>query len=297
LLLLGATFALRAQSSVPAALPGHNQLPPTNDPKEIVRRALDVDQTSFKLARNYTYDERQESKILKGGAVKKDEVSTYEVTILYDEPYSRRIRKNDKPLTGKEEQKESEKLDKFVDQRKNESDDEHQKRLAKMEKEREEERAFVGDVINAYDFRLAGEERVDGIESYRVDAIPRKDFHPTQPHADILTKLQAKLWISKQDYGCVKLEAQTLDTISFGLFLVRIHKGSQIQYEQTRVNDEIWLPRLLAVHAGARVALVSNGVIDFESTYSNYKKFTSDVRILPGAAEVQPAPGSVRKSP
>jgi len=294
LLLVMFSAGLRAQEPSPVALPARRELPSPTDAKEIVRRALDVDQTNFQLARNYTYDEREELKMLKGGKIKKDEINTYEVTILYDEPYSRRIRKNDKPLPDKEERKESEKLDKFVADRKNENESEHKKRLAKIDKERQEERAFVRDVINAYDFRIAGEERVDGVNTYVVDAVPRKDFRPTQPHADILSKLRAKLWISKKDYGCVKLEAETLDTISFGLFLVRIHQGSQIRYEQTRVNDEIWLPRLLSVNASARVALVSNGSIDFESTYSHYQKFTSDVRILPGAAEVQPAPGLPR---
>jgi hypothetical protein len=88
----------------------------------------------------------------------------------------------------------------------------------------------------------------------------------------------------------VKLEAETLDTISWGLFLVRIHKGTQIRFEQTRVNDEIWLPRQFSLNASARVALLVNGAVDWEASFSNYKKFTSGVRILPGATEVQPAP-------
>lgn len=134
---------------------------------------------------------------------------------------------------------------------------------------------------------------MDGHDTYVVEATPRKDFHPTQPHADILPKLRGKVWINKQDYGCVKLQAETLDTISFGLFLVRIHKGTHIQYEQTRVNDEIWLPRHINVDASGRVALFASGAIDWKSDFLNYKKFTSGVRILPGAAEVEPpaAPG------
>ena len=189
-----------------------------------------MDQRDFQLARNYTYEQREELKVLdKRGAIKKHEINTYDVTILYDEPYLRRIRKDDKPLTDKEERKEAEKVDRFVAERKNESEEEHEKRLAKQEKERQEARAFVRDIINAYDFRIVGEEQVDGHDTYVVDAIPRKDFRPTQPHADILPKLRGKFWISKKDYGCVKLEAETLDTISLGFFLLRIHKGTQIR--------------------------------------------------------------------
>jgi len=279
---------VRAQESDPSVPASRQPLPPTIDPTEIVQRALNEDQRDFDLEKNYTFEDRVELKVMgKEKSVKKHDITTFDVTILYDQPYWRRIRRNDQPLTAKDERKEQEKVDKFVDERKNESDKDHEKRLAKLEKERQEARAFVRDVINAYDFRLAGEETVDGHDTYVVDAIPRKDFHPTQPHADILPKLRGKIWISKDDYGCVKLEAETLDTISWGLFLLRIHKGSQIHFEQTRVNDEIWLPRRISVDASARVALFASGAIDWQSEFSNYKKFSSGVRILPGTAEMQ----------
>ena len=264
-------------------------VPPPQDVKEIVRRALDVDQSGFRLARNYTFQRRVELKVLdKKGAVKKHLTNTYDVTILYDQPYSRRIQKNDKPLTGEEEGREQEKLDRFVAERQNESASEHQKRLAKQEKERQEERAFVRDIENAYDFQIVAEEQVDGHDAYVVDATPRADFHPTQPHADILSKLRGKIWISKKDYGCIKLQAETLDTISWGLFVLRIHKGTEFRLEQARVNDEIWLPRRMSFNASARIGLFANDAFDWESTFSDYKKFTSDTRILPGAAAINP---------
>lgn len=288
LLLVVSSATLRAQESAPPTVPAARQdLPPADDPKQIVRRGLDEDQRDFQLARNYTYEQREELKVLdRRGAIKKHEINTYDVTILYDEPYSRRIRKNDKPLTEKEDKKEAEKLDKLVAQRKNESAEEHAKRLANQEKQRQEARAFVRDVINAYDFRIVGEEQVDGHDAYVVEANPRKDFHPTQPHADVLPKLRGKIWIDKKDYGWVKVEAETLETISWGLFLLRIHKGTQMTFEQTRVNDEIWLPLRISINANARLALLVNGVFDWESSFSNYKKFTSEVRLLPGVKEV-----------
>jgi hypothetical protein len=269
--------------------PKPQTLPPTTDAQEIVRRALEVDQHGFELSRNYTFERRVDLKVLdKKGAVKKHEVNTYDVTILYDQPYSRRIRKNDKPLTNEEESREKEKLDKFVAERQNESPAERDKRLAKQEKERDEARAFVRDVVNAYNFRVVAEEAVDGYAAYVVDAEPRPDFHPTQPHADILPKLRGKMWICKQDYGWIKLEAETLDTISWGLFILRIHNGTEFHLEQMRVNDEIWLPRRMSLNASARIGLFSNAAFDWESTFSDYKKFTSNTRILPGTATVDP---------
>ncbi len=277
----------RAQQPAPAPPP--QSLPPTADPKEIVRRALDVDQNGFRRARDYTFERREELKVMgKNGSVKKHEINTYDVTILYDQPYSRRIQKNDQPLSEKDQREEQEKFDKVFAERRDESPEESARRLARHEKQREEDRAFIRDVINAYDFRIVGEEQVDGHAAWVVEATPRPDFHPTQPHADILSKMQGKIWVSKQDYGCIKLEVRTLDTISWGFFLLRIHKGTEIQIEQTRVNDEIWLPRRMSLSASARIGLFTNDDYHWEETFSGYRKFTSDSRILPGAAAIKP---------
>jgi hypothetical protein len=264
-------------------------LPATSDPQEIVRRAMEMDQRNFELARNYTYEEHRVLKALdKHGKERHKQIETYDWTILYGEPYSRLIQKDDQPLKPKDAEKEQQKVDKFIAKRKNESPEERKKRLAKEEKERREDRAFAKEVVNAYDFRIVGEEQLAGRDVYEIDAIPRKDFHPTQPHADILPKLKGRLWIDKQDYGWARIEAETTDTISWGLFLLRIHKGSQVTLEQTRVNNEIWLPSKLAVTGGARVALLVNADVDMQSDYSNYKKFSAGSRILPGVTEVKP---------
>lgn len=290
-LLLSLCFpALIVGQGSPTTIPEDpTTLPPTSDPKEIVRRAMEMDQRNFELARNYTYQEHRVLKALdRHGKEKHKQIETYDWTILYGEPYSRLIQKDDKPLKPKGEEKEQEKVDKFIAKRKNETPEERKKRLAKEEKERREDRAFAKEVVSAYDFRIIGEEQFAGRDVYEIDAIPRKDFHPTQPHADILPKLKGRVWIDKQDYGWAKIQAETIDTISWGLFLLRIHKGSQVTLEQTRVNNEIWLPSKLAVTGGARVGLLVNADVDMQSDYSNYKKFSAGSRILPGLTEVKP---------
>jgi len=285
---LAAVVVAHAGQQPPAESPPQRQsLPPTNDPKEIIRRSLDLDQHDFELARNYTYREREELKALnKSGGVKHHELYTNDITILYGEPYERRILKDDKPLSAKDEKKEQERIDNFIAKRKNESPEEHARRLAKQEKERQQGRAFARDIINAYDFRLVGEEAMDGRKAAVIEANPRRDFHPTQPHADVLPKLRGKLWIDKDDYGWIKAEVETQDTISWGLFVLRIHKGTHMTFEQTRVNDEIWLPHRILVNANARFALFMSGTFVWEANYSDYKKFTSGARILPGAQEI-----------
>ena len=276
--------ALIGQEAPPAAAP---DLPPTNDPREIVRRSVEIDHRTMELARNYTCQQREVEKHLDShGKVKSTEVRTWDITVLYGEPYSRLIKKNDEPLSEKEEKKEEEKQDKYIAERKKESEEQRLKREAKQKKEREQGRAFLRDVENAYDFRMVGEERVDGRPAWILEATPRKGFKPTQPHADILPKLKGRIWIDKKDYDWVKAEAEAIDTISFGLFLARVHQGSHFSFEQVRLNDEVWLLRRFYVNASARVLVFKNMGIEQEDTFSNYKKFKTGTKILPGVKEV-----------
>lgn len=273
---------LRAQQA-PAADPS-----PAGDPKGIVRRSVEIDERTVALARNYTYQQREVRKHLGShGEVKFTKVETWDITNLYDEPYSRLIQKDDKPLSTKDEKKEEEKLDKFLTKRKEESEEGRQKRQAKEKKEREEERAFIREVVNAYHFRLAGQEAVDGRYAWVIEATPLKDFHPAQPHAGILSRIKGRIWIDQQDYTWVKLEGVAIDTISFGLFIARIREGSHFSFEQVRLNNEVWLMRRFHVDVNARLLLLSNRAVELEDTFSNYKRFTTNTKILPEMREVE----------
>jgi hypothetical protein len=283
-----ATPASKPHQPSPAEM-AVSQFTPTNDPKEIVRRSMEIDRRTLDLARNYTCQQREVIKHLdKQGSVKSTEVKTYDVGFYYGEEYSRLIMKDDKPLDDKEKKKEDEKLEKFLAKLRNQSAEERQKRSDKEKKEREESRAYRLDVANAYDFRIVGEDELEGVNTWVIEATPRKDFKPTQPHADMLKKIKGKMWIDKKEYNWIRVEAEATDTISFGLFLFRIHPGSRFNFQQMHLNDEVWLLRRLYINGGARIALLKNEAIEQEDTFSNYKKFSSTFTILPGVKEVPP---------
>lgn len=265
------------------------KLPPTNDPKEIVRRAVEVDHHNFEKAQKYTCTQREVIKqVDKQGNVKSTETKTYDLNFYFGEFYSKLVQKDDKPLSESEQKKEDEKLEKFLAKRRNEDEEDREKRAVKQKKEREEDRAFARDVVNAYDFRLAGEEVVEGVDTWVIEGTPRKDFKPTQPHADILKKIKGRMWIEKRNYNWVRIEAEATDTISFGLFLFRIHPGSRFVLETQHINNELWAMKRLYINGSARIALLKNEAIEQEDAFSNFKKFSTSVTILPGVREVPP---------
>jgi hypothetical protein len=279
--------ALRTQP--PPRIEGsHPGVPITDDPKEIMRRAVEIDHGNWEKVRNYTCQNRQVVKQLgKHGEVKSTDIKTFDINFYYGREYQRLVQINDKPLDEQEQKKEEEKLNKFLAKYRDESESEREKRLEKEKKEREEGRLFLKDVVNAYDFRLLGEEVIDGVGTWVIEATPRSDFHPTQPHADMLKKIKGKVWIEKKNYNWVKVDAEATDTISFGLFLFRIHPGSRFSFQQSFVNNEVWVMKRLDIEGGARIALFKNENVEQEDVLSNFRKFVTTVKILPDTKEVE----------
>lgn len=102
---------------------------------------------------------------------------------------------------------------------------------------------------------------------------------PRRREAKVLPKLRGRIWIDKAEMQWVKFDITTTDTISFGLFLARIHKGTRIVVETTRINEEVWLPKHVAFHVDVRLALLKNFNEDIEQTFRDYKKFRTDTKI------------------
>jgi len=259
----------------------------TDQIKELIRQAAEKDIENDKRQKDYNYSERVEEDKLDGkGATKSTEVRLYDVLEIYGEEAHRLISKDGKPLSEKDAAKEDEKIQKIIDKRKNESDSEREKRLKKEEKDREHDREFVREVADAYNFTYQGTESLQGRESYVIDAEPRPGFEPRTREGKILSKFRFRLWLDRAEDQWVKLDATCIDTISFGLVLARIHHGSHILIETTRVNDEVWLPQHIAVHFDAKLALLKSIDRNLDFTYKDYKKFQSQSRIV-GMEEVK----------
>jgi hypothetical protein len=273
------------QPPAPPAAPGVASCPAsTEDLRAIVQRTAANDEINDKRARDYTYTEHQTVQDLdKSGNVRKTSTETHEIMILDDEYVERLVAKDDKPLPPKEAQKEEERIDKFIEKRKNETPDEKRDRLAKEEKEREKDREFVREIADAYYFKALPDETIGGREAFVISAEPRPDFKPHTSDAKFLPKFRFRAWIDKSECQLVKLDADVIDTVSVGFFVARLYPGSKFDLEQTRINDEVWLPSHIDVRLDARVLLLKGFNANLLFDYSDYKKFRSSIQIVPAA--------------
>jgi len=279
-------FGQQAASSKPLVDPAPAATPASSlsedQIRELIRQTAEKDMENDKRQRDYTYIQREEQHKLDGkGEVKSTEIKTSEIMELYGEPVERLIAKDDKPLSDKDAKKEEEKLQKVIEKRKNESEEDRKKREEKEEKEREQGRQFVREVADAYNFRFAGIESLAGRNTYVIDAEPLPGYQAHMKEAKMLPKFRFRAWIDKDESEWTKLDIQCIDTVSFGVFLARFHKGSRIILEQTRVNDEVWLPQHVAVKIDVRLALLKNFNVEDDISYRDYKKFRTNTRIVP----------------
>ncbi|MEZ5356695.1 MAG: hypothetical protein R2762_29000 [Bryobacteraceae bacterium] len=253
------------------------------DLNEIVRQAFERDRANEHRARQYTFHRRTRQSTLDGkGEVKGTESKTHDVTLLDGEEYERLIAVNGKPVDAKRELEEQRKLERSIEKRRNESPAQRQKRIAKVEKDREEERRWVREILNVFRFSLAGEESIGGVPTWVIAAEPKPGYEPEYRKARFLTKLHGKFWIAKSDYGWVKVEAETIDTVSFGLFLVRLARGSTFQLHQKRMEDDLWMMDEFRVRFEARAGLIKTFHKEVIGTFSNYRKFSAESELIVG---------------
>lgn len=263
----------------------HPNEPRTLSSEEIqplIRAVAENDIANDLKQRDYAYLQREEEHKLDGqGNEKSRETRDYEIMMLYGQGVRRLIARNDKPLSAGEAAKEEKKIQEVMRKREQETPEQREKRLQKEVREREEERAWVREIADAYTFRLVGTETRDGRETYVIDADPRPGFHPHLKDAKYLPKFRGRIWIDSAETQWVKLDCEAIETVSWGLFLARFHKGSRISIELARVNDEVWLPKSVSLKLSARVALLKNFNVVEDVSYRDYKKFRSDTRIVP----------------
>jgi hypothetical protein len=251
------------------------------DAREIIRRAVAADERNWKLARNYIFSERADLRYLDSeGAVKLREISIHDVMLLDGSPYERLVARNDRPLSPAEERKEQEKFAKSAAERRAETAAKRAQRLAEYFERPEWQREAWHELPEAFDFRLVAEEVWEGHTLYVIDTTPRPGYQPRCRTAKMLTHVHAKLWVDKQDYHLVKGEVEVVDTISVGLFLVLVSKGSRASFEETRVNDEIWFPSKVRASASARLGLLKVVRIQQEYSYSKCREFQTDAPIV-----------------
>lgn len=81
-------------------------------------------------------------------------------------------------------------------------------------------------------------------------------------------------------------EIEIISPLRWGLFVASLSPGTAVDFVQMRVNDELWMPKRVTVKLDARL-LFKKFEGDYESTFSGYRKFSTDSKIIADPAPVE----------
>jgi len=262
LVVLAASSALLAQSGGPETQQNYESV---LDARQIVRQSVLVTERSWQARGQYIYMEHDDDRRLDSrGQVKSENVSLTRMSLVNGVRLEQLMERNGQ-IPSAEEQK---KIDQDFEKLKHETPAEQAERLRKDQ----ENRSFLHDVVEAFDFRLIGEEAVDGRPAYVLQATPHPGYHARGEYGKIFNKVEGKLWVDKQDFVWIKVDGQVTQSFSMGLFLARVQRGSHIILDQTCVGDAVWVPKRLEVRASARILFLKSLDIDRILIYSDYRR-------------------------
>ncbi len=233
------------------------------DARQIVGQSLVAAELSWQARNAYIYMERDEDRRLdSAGQVQSQNVDVTKMTLVNGIRFEELVEHNGQ-LPSADDQR---KRDADIEKLKHETTTEQTERLRKDQ----ENRSFLHVLLEAFDFRLVGEETVDGRPAYVLEATPHPGYHASGKYGKLLARVQGKLWVDKQDFGWVKVDGEVTQSFSMGLFVARVQRGSHILLEQISLGDAVWVPKRLEVRASARILFLKSLELDRILTYSDY---------------------------
>jgi hypothetical protein len=261
LAVLAASSVLLAQNRGPEQVQNHASIP---DARHIIGQSVVATERSLEARDRYSFVERDHDRRLDSqGQLKSEKIDVTRMILVNGARFEQLMERNGQ-LPSAEEQK---KLDQDFEKLKHETPEARTVRLGKEQ----ENRAVLRDLLEAFDFRLLGEEELGGRPAYVLQVTPHAGYHARGQYGKIFSKVEGKLWIDKSDFGWIKVEGQVTQSFSIGLFVARVQRGSRLVLEQTNVGDAVWVPQRLEVRGSARILFLKSLIVERIFTYSDYR--------------------------
>ena len=241
------------------------------DAREIVRRSIIANDADWKALPDYSHRETDiGGKMDSGGEAKSSK--TYHVLMLDGSPYQELIAVNGAPLPARQSRREEARLQKEILHRRRESPEDRARRIGKYNRERQDDRFLMNEMTNAFDFKLVAGDRLDGHPVYVLQATPRPDYRPPNQKAKVLTGMRGNLWVDREHYHWVKVEAEVIQSVNFGYFIAKVGPGTSFDFEQEPVGSDVWLPSRFAETVKAKILGIKSYRVREEEIYSDYRR-------------------------
>jgi hypothetical protein len=240
-------------------------------------------QTDSSLQSSYSYVEtRREQKRDGRGQIKEERVRVFESYpgLPGEERWERLISENGVPTPPRDlarqdadRKKKAEDIAQRLESQPVKERARQETEWTKLRQEREEQ---VADIFIVFDIKMVGREAIEGHDTIAFSLTPKAKSAPRTREGEIMSHFAVKAWVSESDHELVRLDANALDAVSFGLGLARLQKGAQLSFLRRKVNGEVWLPAVVNYSGSGRVGLVWTLRRSGTSEFSSYRKFSVD---------------------
>jgi hypothetical protein len=234
------------------------------DAKAIVQRSVAANQADWNAAPLYSHFERD---VTDDGGTR-----TYEVMMIDGSPYQKLVAINGQPLSPQQQAAEESKLQQTIDQREHENPQQRAKRIAAYEKDRMRDQLLMDQLSEAFNFKLIGQQKLNGFDTYVLKATARPDYRPPNTQCQVLTGMEGRLWVDTQTFQWVRVEAHVIHPVSIEGFLARVQPGTRFELEKAPVSDGVWLPTHFSMKAQAKVLFVFSHKSFDDESYWGYQK-------------------------
>ena len=249
-----------------------------------------------KRINDYTFTRKvTERELDDKGVLKKEKVTVYEVYPFAGYGWVQKlVSENGVPLTPEREARELKRVAEEMEKAEREAPRRTEKRERERAKEREKRRAKAakaggkeeaeedeGDVeistfLRACEFISPRRERFRDRDVIVFDFRPRAGFKPSNRGESLVSKLSGVIWVDPAERQVMRLEARLVEGFKMGGgLLASVKPGSGFLFEQTRLEEGIWLPRYSQVNASARVMLFAGLTINETNEFSDFKRFST----------------------
>jgi len=231
--------------------------------QDIIQRSSQVTHADWEKAPSFDFCESDR--------IGKD-VKTYQVQMIAGSPYNRLIAINGKSLSAEDQEEEAKKLEATVRQRQRETAEERHRRVARYEKERQNDRLMLEELTVAMQFTWKGMERVDGYETYVLDANPKPGYVPKSVQTSVLKGMRGRLWIDQTSFRWVQVEAEVIRPVMIGGFVARVDAGTRFKLKELPIdNAGTWLPSRFSMQSRTKIFLLFPKSSQADETYFNYQ--------------------------
>ena len=133
---------------------------------------------------------------------------------------------------------------------------------------------MINDVVDTLQFTLEGRAIRDGVQTIVVRFTPKPNTRPVTREGRIAQKFAGTVWIDEALAEVIRVEAKTVDDLSFGYSMVaRLGEGTTALMVRRPIDKDIWMPTEIRVNGRGRAAFgIRRLVIDFVVEWFDYRR-------------------------